>query len=189
MNFDYKELDIPGVYLITPKVYRDDRGYFLEIYKKKSLNKLIGDYDIIQENHSRSMKNVLRGLHFQRPPFEQGKLIRVMRGALMDVFVDLREGSPKYGKYGKIRLDESKEQLLWIPPGLAHGISILEDNTDIVYKITGSEYNPQSEEGIMWNDPDLDIDWNISSPIISEKDKKWPFFENYKTPFKYKNGV
>ena len=153
--------------VIEPRVFGDERGYFFEF---------------VQDNESFSSKGVLRGLHFQEPPFEQGKLVRVARGAVMDVSVDIRKDSPTYGKWAAFGLSSENKRMLWIPPGFAHGFITLQDNTLFIYKCT-SLYNREAENSIFWNDPDLRIDWGIDRPVISEKDQKAPFFRDLKSPF------
>lgn len=174
---------IPDLVIIKPSVFTDDRGYFFESYnKEKFLSKGI-DRNFVQDNESKSMKGVLRGLHFQKPPFTQGKLVRVMKGAVLDVAVDLRKNSATYGVWDSIELTEDNKFMYWIPPGFAHGFVTLEDDTIFFYKCT-NVYNKESEGSLLWNDPSLNINWgDIKDPILSEKDKISPFFENFDSPF------
>jgi len=173
---------IPDLVIIKPKVYNDSRGYFFESYNKDEFHK-IGLYDsFVQDNESKSNKGVLRGLHFQNAPFAQGKLVRVMHGAVLDVAVDLRKNSPTYGKWESVELNHDNKWMYWIPPGFAHGFVTLEDNTVFFYKCTNI-YNKESEGSIQWNDPDLNIDWKIDNPTLSDKDKSGPLFRDFKTPF------
>jgi dTDP-4-dehydrorhamnose 3,5-epimerase len=130
-----------------------------------------------------SDKGVLRGLHFQKPPFDQGKLVRVMQGAVLDVAVDIRKSSPTYGEWVAVELTQDNKWMYWIPPGFAHGFVSLQDNTVFFYKCTNI-YNKESEGSILWNDPTLNIDWNIENPILTEKDKSAPLFKNFDSPFK-----
>lgn len=177
------ETGIKDLVIIKPNVFEDDRGYFFESYNKiKFLEKGI-DVNFVQDNESRSMKNVLRGLHFQKPPFTQGKLVRVMRGSVLDVAVDLRKNSPTYGKWASIVLSDKNKWMYWVPAGFAHGFLTLEDNTVFFYKCTNI-YNKDSEGSLLWNDPDLNIDWGKEvNPILSGKDKVAPLFKDFNSPF------
>ena len=174
--------EIEGLLLIEPKVFEDERGYFFESWSKDAFENAGLDINFVQDNHSLSSKGVVRGLHFQNPPFAQGKLVRVLKGSVLDIAVDIRENSPTYGKYFSIHLSEENKTMLWIPPGFAHGFSTLEDNTIFSYKCSGV-YNKESEGSLMWNDTDLNIDWKIKNPIISEKDQNSELFSNFKTQF------
>ena len=174
--------EIPDVCIIKPKVFADDRGYFFESYNREKFLASALDLNFIQDNESRSMKGVLRGLHFQQQPYAQGKLVRVMRGAVLDVAVDIRKKSPTYGKWVSIVLTGDNKYMYWIPEGFAHGFLTLEDDTVFFYKCT-NVYNKASEGSIRWNDPDLNINWGIENPILSDKDKISPFFKDLKTSF------
>ncbi len=173
---------IPDLLIIKPGVFEDNRGYFFESYNKEDFLKYGIDQNFIQDNESKSVKGVLRGLHFQKPPFAQGKLVRVIKGAVLDVAVDLRKSSPTYGQWNSIKLSESNKLMYWIPPGFAHGFLTLENDTIFFYKCTNI-YNKESEGSIRWDDPDLNIDWGVKNPILSEKDKNAPFFKDFETPF------
>ncbi len=162
--------EFPGLLVIKPNVFKDERGSFCETYNKNDFKSIGISYEFLQDNQSVSNKGVLRGLHFQNPPFEQGKLIRVVKGSVRDIVVDIRNNSPQYGKYFSVILSEENNLMLWVPPGFAHGFLTLEDNTIFIYKCS-QVYNKASEGAILWNDPDLNIDWNIDEPNISEKDK------------------
>jgi len=176
------ETGIPDLLIVKPQVFEDHRGYFFESYnKEKFLQKGI-DQNFVQDNESKSARNVLRGLHFQKPPFAQGKLVRVMKGAVLDVAVDIRKMSPTYGKWASIVLSESNKWMYWIPPGFAHGFVTLEDDTVFFYKCTNM-YNKASEGSIRWNDPDLNIDWGVSEPLLSDKDREAPLFRDFVSPF------
>ncbi|HMM11580.1 MAG TPA: dTDP-4-dehydrorhamnose 3,5-epimerase [Bacteroidales bacterium] len=176
------ETGIPDLLIVKPLVFEDHRGYFFESYnKEKFLQKGI-DQNFVQDNESKSAKNVLRGLHFQRPPFAQGKLVRVMKGAVLDVAVDIRKNSPTYGQWASIVLSESNKWMYWVPPGFAHGFVTLEDDTVFFYKCT-NVYNKASEGSIRWNDPDLNIDWGIVDPLLSDKDREAPLFRDFVSPF------
>jgi len=168
--------------LIQPDVFPDERGYFYESYQKDKFLKLGIDANFVQDNESMSGKGVLRGLHFQSPPFAQGKLVRVVSGAVMDVAVDLRLHSETYGKWESVKLSAENKLMLWIPEGFAHGFITLEDNTIFQYKCT-NYYNRESERGIIWNDPNLSIDWGTDNPLVSEKDLKGLFFKDIVSPF------
>ena len=173
---------IEGLLIIKPDVFKDDRGYFFETYNKERFAQASLTMDFVQDNESKSAKGVLRGLHFQKPPYAQGKLVRVTKGAVMDVAVDLRKDSPTYGKWESVVLTEENKLQFWIPEGFAHGFVALEDNTIFNYKCT-NVYNKESEGSILWNDPDINISWNIDNPILSEKDKISPLFKNFESPF------
>ncbi|HQN63365.1 MAG TPA: dTDP-4-dehydrorhamnose 3,5-epimerase [Flexilinea sp.] len=173
---DFIPLSIPDVILIQPDVHRDERGFFFESWQKNKFAKAGIDQEFVQDNHSRSSKDVLRGLHYQiRQP--QGKLIRAIVGEVFDVAVDLRRSSPSFGKWVSANLSSENFNMLWIPPGFAHGFLVLSDVAEFVYKATDF-YAPQYERCILWNDRDLGIDWPISGhePILSEKDSKGKLF-------------
>ena len=159
---------IPEVLLITPDVYADGRGFFLESYNERELAKAGVTERFVQDNQSRSTKGVLRGLHYQLP-HSQGKLIRVVRGAIFDVAVDIRVGSPTFGKWVGATLDETTKQFLWIPSGFAHGFCVVSDEADVLYKATDF-YSPADEKGIIWNDQMLGIEWPVFSPTLSARD-------------------
>ena len=174
--------EIPDVCIVKPTVFADDRGYFFESYSHQRFLAAGLDLNFVQDNESRSSKGVLRGLHFQNNPSAQGKLVRVMRGAVLDVAVDIRKNSPTYGKYVSIVLTGENKYMYWIPAGFAHGFLTLEDDTVFLYKCTNI-YNKESEGSIRWNDPDLNIDWGMENPILSEKDKISPLFKDFKSSF------
>lgn len=163
------ETAIPDVKLIEPKVFGDDRGFFLESFQAERYAQQAGiTLPFVQDNHSRSARNVLRGLHFQRSK-PQGKLVRVVRGEVLDVAVDIRRGSPTFGNVVAEILSEDNKRQLWIPPGLAHGFVVLSESADFEYKCT-DYYDPSDEGSLIWNDPDLNIDWRVTDPILSAKD-------------------
>lgn len=168
--------EILDVLIIKPQVFNDDRGYFFESYSRQKLHEAGIQADFVQDNESKSAKNVLRGLHFQKPPFAQGKLVRVIQGAVLDVAVDLRQSSPTFGKWVAIKLTAENKWMCWIPEGFAHGFLTLEDNTIFSYKCT-NVYNKLSEGSIRWNDPKLNINWGINQPDLSGKDSVSPFFD------------
>ena len=173
---------INGLLIINPRVFEDQRGYFFESWSKKSFKNNGIEIDFVQDNQSFSSKGVLRGLHFQNPPFSQGKLVRVIQGSVLDLAVDIRKDSPTYGEHVSVLLSGENKTMFWIPPGFAHGFSTLEDNTIFSYKCSGI-YNKESEGSLMWNDSDLKIDWQIENAIISEKDQNSDHFKNFKTQF------
>jgi dTDP-4-dehydrorhamnose 3,5-epimerase len=176
------ETPIQGLLIIKPKVFYDSRGYFFESFStEKYANAGIGQ-DFVQDNQSMSHKNAVRGLHFQAPPFHQGKLVRVVRGAVLDVVVDIRKNSPTYGQYFSIELSEDNFLQFWIPSGFAHGFATLADNTIFEYKCT-NVYNKPSEGGLLWNDPELNINWGVSNPIVSDKDQELPLLKDFSSPF------
>ncbi|RNM21879.1 dTDP-4-dehydrorhamnose 3,5-epimerase [Dickeya undicola] len=167
---------IQGVKIIQPKVFGDARGFFLETFEKRRYQEMLDiDLDFVQDNHSRSAKGVLRGLHFQTTN-PQGKLVRVVRGEVFDVVVDIRRDSPTYGRWEGVVLSEENKTQFWIPPGLAHGFVVLSDMADFEYKCT-DYYNPAHEGCLLWNDADIAIDWPIASPLLSEKDKQGKAFK------------
>lgn len=184
MPFQFRRLDIPEVILIEPKVFKDQRGFFIETYKLSEFKENGIDYEFVQDNHSKSIKGVLRGLHYQLNPKAQGKLVRVLRGRIFDVAVDIRKGSPHYGQWVGVELSEENKKMLWVPPGFAHGVVALDDGTEILYKVT-AEYSPENDRGILWNDPDIGIKWPIDTPILSEKDAKQPFLKDTENNFIY----
>ena len=173
---------IKGLVVIQPKVFEDDRGHFFEPYNKKILAGMGILDDFWQDNQSMSQKGVLRGLHFQNPPFAQSKLVRVIKGAVWDVAVDIRKDSPTYGEYYGLELNEKNKTILYIPPGFAHGFKTLEDNTIFLYKCSAL-YNKEAEDSILWNDPDINIPWNIENPVLSDKDKNAKLFKNFQSKF------
>lgn len=173
---------IEGLLVIRPKVFEDDRGYFFESYNEKLLEQAGLHAKFVQDNQSLSQKDVLRGLHFQAPPFAQGKLVRVIKGSAMDVVVDIRKNSVTYGKSFSIELNEQNKTMLWVPEGFAHGFCTLLNNTIFYYKCT-NYYNKASEGSIAWNDIDLNIQWKISNPVLSEKDKDGIAFKKFVSPF------
>lgn len=175
---------IPGLLELEPKVFGDSRGYFYESYNKQAFIDAGIDLEFVQDNQSLSSKGVLRGLHFQNPPYAQGKLVRVINGAVLDVAVDIREGSPTYGQHHKVLLTGENKKMFWVPPGFAHGFLTLENDTIFAYKCTNL-YNKESEGAVLWNDSQLNIDWGIDAPLVSEKDQNAAPFSELKTKFSY----
>ena len=182
MNLTKTMLD--GLVLLKPTVIKDNRGYFLESYHQKNINKLIGKVSFVQDNESESSKGVLRGLHFQKPPYAQSKLVRCLKGKILDVALDLRKNSKTFGDFETIVLSSENKEQLFVPKGFAHGFIVLSESAIISYKVD-NYYKPEFESGIIWNDPDLNIDWKINKTefIISEKDTKLPTFNNFLSPF------
>jgi dTDP-4-dehydrorhamnose 3,5-epimerase len=173
---------IQGLLEINPDVFGDKRGYFFESWSKRAYQNIGLDLDFVQDNQSFSQKGVLRGLHFQNPPFAQGKLVRVVKGAVIDVVVDIRIDSSTYGQYFSIKLSEENRKVFWIPPGFAHGFIALENDTIFTYKCT-EVYNKDSEGALLWNDNDLDIDWGVKNPLVSDKDMLAVGFKDFKSQF------
>tara|TARA_B100001105_G_scaffold228246_1_gene199251 strand:+ start:91 stop:639 length:549 start_codon:yes stop_codon:yes gene_type:complete len=174
-----RSLSIPDILLIEPKVFSDERGFFFESFNQADFEKRTNLSPIfVQENHSRSIKGVLRGLHYQLPPKAQDKLLRVVKGEIFDVVVDIRKGSSTFGKWLGETLSEKNKKQIWIPKGFAHGFLVVSESADIVYKTT-EEYALQYERCIIWNDPKLNIDWGLKrEPILSNKDKKGELINN-----------
>ena len=172
MGFEFIKQEIPEVVLIKPKVFGDNRGFFMETYKKSEFYANGIEIEFNQDNHSKSTAHVLRGLHFQKAPYGQAKIVRCTRGRIYDVAVDIRPESKTFGKYVKVELSEDNKQMLFIPEGFAHGFVVLSEEAELNYKASG-EYAPQADCGIIWNDKDINIDWEIDfEPILSEKDTK-----------------
>lgn len=170
------DTDIPEVKLIKPLFHGDSRGFFLETFQQERYKEMGINYEFVQDNHSRSKKNTLRGLHFQSKNM-QGKLVRVSQGSVYDVAIDIRKGSPTYKKWVGYILNDKNHYQLFIPPGFAHGFCVLSDYADFEYKCTDL-YNPDYEVGLLWSDPELNIDWPISDPLLSEKDKTNPMLKS-----------
>lgn len=171
------ETDISGLLVLQPKIFSDERGFFAETYHAGRYAEKGVDDVFVQDNLSRSKKGVLRGLHYQLPPFAQGKLVSVVYGKVMDVAVDIRPQSPTFGKHVAVELSADNKKQFWIPPGFAHGFVALEDDTVFIYKCT-NVYSPDHDRGILWNDPDIGIAWPMENPIVSEKDRKHPFLKD-----------
>jgi len=177
MPFEFEKLEIKGLILVRPKVFTDGRGFFLESYKRGDFEKAGISGDFVQDNHSKSAKDVLRGLHFQKKESAQGKLVRCTAGRILDVAADIRKGSPTFGKWAALELNETNAHMLYVPPGFAHGFLVLSDIAEIMYKCT-REYDPASEGGIIWNDPQLNISWPVKNPVLSGKDKMNPLLKD-----------
>jgi dTDP-4-dehydrorhamnose 3,5-epimerase len=182
---------IPDVWLITPPRFTDRRGYFCEVYNKAALARAGVDLDFIQDNQSLSVQaGTVRGLHFQSPPFAQDKLVRVIRGAILDVAVDIRAGSPTFGRHVAARLDAAAGTQMLVPKGFAHGFVTLEPDTEVVYKVT-APYSREHDLGLLWCDPDLGIDWGVApaTAVVSDKDQKQPRLRDLPAYFTYAGGT
>lgn len=180
-----KKLNIQDVIAIRPDRHEDERGFFSEIYNRRRLAEAGIEGEFVQDNHSLSgPRGTLRGLHFQIPPAAQAKLVRVVRGAILDVAVDIRTGSPSFGKYVSYELSAREWNQIYIPMGFAHGFCTLEPDTEVIYKVS-EYYVPGLERGLMWNDPALAIDWPVSDPLLSEKDQSYPLFGESAAYFTY----
>lgn len=169
---------LTGLTIIVPDIFQDERGSFLETFNHYKFLEAGIDVDFVQDNQSTSKINVIRGLHFQQSPFAQGKLVRVVKGRVMDVAVDIRPESPTFGRHYAMELNSNDLRMLWIPPGFAHGFSVLEQDTVFSYKVSAA-YSKEHERGIRFDDPELNIDWGITNPIVSGKDKLLPTFREY----------
>jgi len=182
----FTKTDIPEIVVIEPKVFGDQRGYFFESFNQKEFEKHIGQISFVQDNESKSTFGALRGLHFQKPPFAQAKLVRCIQGKVLDVVVDVRKDSPSYGKYIAVELSEENKKQLFIPRGFAHGFVTLSKEAIFEYKVD-NWYAPEYDSGIIWNDPTLNIDWEINSEevILSPKDQELSTFKGLETPFIY----
>ncbi len=173
MPFTFKELDLPGVVLVQPKVFSDERGSFAEVYKLSAFAARGIGGPFVQFNQSVSRRNVLRGLHYQLPPAAQGKLVRVEEGGIYDAAVDIRAGSESFGQWVSAELSAARGDMLYIPPGFAHGFCVLSGRARVFYYAT-AEYAPSLERGIAWNDPDLAINWPVGRPVLSDRDRRYP---------------
>jgi dTDP-4-dehydrorhamnose 3,5-epimerase len=168
--FKFTAFEIPGLVLIRPGVFGDNRGFFLELYKHADFVRGGITEHFVQDNYSKSARGVLRGLHYQKSPKAQGKLVLCMKGRIYDVAVDIRKGSPQYGKWAGIELSEENRQMLYVPAGFAHGFQVLSETAEVLYKCT-EEYSPEDERGIIWNDRDINIVWPLADSTLSGKDK------------------
>ncbi len=189
MPFEFEHLHIDGLVLVRPRIFRDDRGFFMETYKQSDFERAGIDVQFVQDNHSRSTRGVLRGLHYQLNPKAQGKLVRCVRGAIFDVAVDIRRGSPTFGRWMGVELAEENGHMLWIPPGFAHGFLVLTDVAEVVYKVSGAEYSPEQERTIVWNDREISVEWPLEDEeiVLSDKDSVAPGLEEAETNFTFQN--
>jgi len=182
-----REFDVPGLKLIIPKRFCDERGYFSESWSERQFREQVANVSFVQDNQSLSArKGTLRGLHFQKPPFAQGKLVRVVSGSIFDIAVDIRKGSPTYKQHIAIVLSASEGSQLWVPPGFLHGFCTLQDDTEVFYKVT-SYYSPTHDAGVLWSDADLGIKWPVDkgSVVLSEKDQRHPRLSDLPGFFEY----
>jgi len=173
MPFEFRELEIPGMFLISSRVFPDGRGFFRETFQAGSFRAAGLPTDFVQDNHSRSLRGVLRGLHYQLAPKAQGKLVLVTEGEIFDVGADLRPSSKAYGKWAGASLSGESGEMLYLPPGLAHGFVVLSESADVCYKVT-EDYAPELDRGIRWDDPELGIRWPVKNPVLSAKDAALP---------------
>ena len=182
-DMEFAPTKFKGAWLIKPRVFQDERGFFLETYSQRVFGEKGINIDFVQDNHSMSVtKGVLRGIHFQKPPHAQTKLVRVTKGSVYDVIVDLRKNSTTYGQWEGFNLSADNFLMLLIPKGFGHGFCTLEENTEFLYKVD-EFYAPESDSGIIWNDPTLAINWPVTDPVLSEKDSNLQTFKNLRTPF------
>ena len=184
MPFTFKRLSIPDVILVEPQLFSDDRGFFFESFKESDFFSNGIDKKFVQDNFSHSTNGVIRGLHFQKAPKAQAKLVTVLKGKIFDVAVDIRKNSPTYGKWVSEILSDDTHNLLYVPEGFAHGFCVISDEADVHYKVS-NEYSQEHERSIIWNDPKLNIEWPIKKPIISNKDNKLSLLENLDNDFVY----
>ncbi len=184
MPFEFTPCSIPDLVLIKPRVFDDGRGFFLELYKHSDFASAGIREHLVQDNYSRSAKGVLRGLHYQKNPKAQGKLVMCIQGSIFDVAVDIRKGSPHYGKWVGVELSEGNKRLFYVPTGFAHGFQVMSDAAEVLYKCT-EEYSPANDRGIIWSDPDIGIAWPVNDPLLSDKDKIHPFLKNADNNFVY----
>ena len=187
MPFTFKKLNIPDVILVEPHSFTDDRGFFFESFKESDFFSNGIDKKFVQDNFSHSVNGVIRGLHFQKAPKAQAKLVTVLKGKIFDVAVDIRKNSPTYGKWVSEILSGDTHNLLYVPEGFAHGFCVISDEADVLYKVS-NEYSQEHERSIIWNDPKLNIQWPIKKPIISNKDNKLSLLENLDNDFVYRDA-
>lgn len=184
MPFDFRPLAIPGLVLIEPKTYGDGRGMFFEVYKHSDFVRSGIPDHFVQDNFSRSIRGVLRGLHYQLDPKAQGKLVRCVSGRIFDVAVDVRKGSPTFGRWEAQELSRENGLMLFVPAGFAHGFLTLSDTAEVLYKCT-AEYSPAHDRGIIWNDPDISVPWAVTDPLLSDKDRVHPRLRDAENNFRY----
>jgi len=186
MPFTFKRLSIPDVILVEPQLFSDDRGFFFESFKESDFFSNGIDKNFVQDNFSHSVNGVIRGLHFQKAPKAQAKLVTVLKGKIFDVAADIRKNSPTYGKWVSEILSGDTHNLLYVPEGFAHGFCVISDDADVLYKVS-NEYSQEHERSIIWNDPKLSIQWPVKKPIISNKDNKLSLLENLDNDFIYRD--
>lgn len=187
MPFRFTPLELPEVLLIEPQVFPDERGFFMETYKYSDFAVHGVEERFIQSNHSHSCRGTLRGLHYQKSPKAQGKLVRVVVGEIFDATVDIRRGSPRYGRWLGFALSAENKRMLYVPPGFAHGTCVVSEEAEVLYMAT-AEYAPECEAGIIWNDPALKIAWPHSDPLLSPRDRAWPTLSQADNDFFYKEA-
>jgi len=185
MPFKFQKSEIPEVIIVEPQTFPDERGFFMESFKESIFIDNGINAKFVQDNYSHSIKGVLRGLHYQKNPKAQAKLVMVTRGEIFDVAIDIRNGSPTYGKWVSEILSEQNHRLLYVPEGFAHGFCVTSDEADVLYKVN-TEYSHEHERGILWNDPSLDIKWPMDKPIITQKDLQLPTLKNADNNFVYR---
>ena len=188
MSFKFYRLEIPDVVMIEPAIQRDDRGFFMETYKQSDFTSFGIKELFVQDNHSSSSRHVLRGLHYQKNPHAQGKLIRILQGEIVNVVVDLRKGSPHYSHWLAISLSKENRRMLYVPVGFANGFCVLSKTADVAYKVT-TEYSPDHDAGIIWNDPMLSIKWPVENPVLSKNDLQHPQLKDIHHDFEYRPTV
>ena len=179
MSFEFERLKLDGLVLVKPRIFTDSRGFFIECYKKREFVQAGIPGDFVQDNHSKSSKGVIRGFHYQRGAFAQGKLVRCISGAMLDVGVDIRRGSPTFGKWEAVELTAENAHMLYLPPGFAHGFLVLSETAELMYKCT-VEYTPSEEGGILWNDPAIGVKWPVKNPLLSGRDASLPLLKDAK---------
>jgi len=184
MPFQFTGLEIPDVVLIEPRVFPDERGFFMETYKLSDFAASGVPGSFVQDNHSRSAKGVLRGLHYQKNPAAQGKLVRAIVGEIFDVAVDMRKGSPTFGKWVGQTLSAENRRIMYCPPGFAHGFCVASESAEVVYKVT-AEFAPETEAGVTWDDPEIGIEWPLTDPLVSPRDREWPGLHDADNNFTY----
>lgn len=184
MPFTFKKLDIPEVILIEAKAFPDNRGFFMESYQKSSFVKNGIDDKFVQDNFSYSTKGVLRGLHYQKNPKAQSKLVTALKGEIFDVAVDIRKNSPTFGKWVGEILSEENHRLLYVPQGFAHGFCVISDEANVLYKVN-NDYSPENDRGIIWNDSDVAVKWPLKNPLVSDKDLQQPLLKDADINFEY----
>lgn len=182
MPFEFIKMEIPDIILIKPKVFRDERGFFLETYRYSDFAAAGIKENFVQDNYSGSARGVLRGLHYQKNPNAQGKLIYCIKGKIFDAAVDIRKGSPTFRRWVSAVLTGENKNMIYIPQGFAHGFCVLSDTAEVMYKCT-NEYSPDDDRGIIWNDSDINIDWPVKAPVLSEKDMMHPYLSKYENNF------
>jgi dTDP-4-dehydrorhamnose 3,5-epimerase len=173
MPFRFTPLELPEVILIEPALFPDARGFFMETYKRSEFSRNGISATFVQTNYSHSSRHTLRGLHYQKNPCAQGKLVSAVNGEVFDVVLDIRKGSPRYGRWSGVWLSAANKRMLYIPPGFAHGACVVSEEASLLYMVT-AEYAPECEAGILWSDPALAIEWPVKNPLLSERDRRWP---------------